>query len=86
MGTKPIEELLPKAGGSVYSLIRIASERALELSDGKKPLVDVELNTKLTTIALEEIKTGKVVIKSCADLLAKKEPEKEEEDNQQENK
>jgi len=63
MGYQPLEELLPKAGGSVYKLVRIASKRALQISDlGQLP--GALVNTKLATIALDEIREGKVVEKS----------------------
>lgn len=62
MAYQPLEELLPKAGGSVYRLVRMAAKRALELSDGKPQLVELGTD-KVTTIALEEIRQGKVEIK-----------------------
>ncbi len=61
MGHPPIEELLPKAGMSIYKLVRLASVRASELASGRKPLIDVPLNAKTATIALEEIRAGMVV-------------------------
>ena len=66
MGYQPLEELLPKAGGSVYKLVRIASKRALEISETGAKLINVPINTKLTTIALEEIRMAKVVEKDAA--------------------
>ena len=66
MGYQPLEELLPKAGGSVYKLVRIASKRALEISETGAKLINVPINTKLTTIALEEIHRAKVVEKDAA--------------------
>jgi len=76
MGYQPIEDLLPKAGGSVYKLVRLASDRAIELADGKKALVDLPLETKTATAALEEIREAKVVLKDVADEFA---PEPKEE-------
>ena len=67
MGYQPIEDLLPKAGGSVYRLSRMAANRALELSDGKPCLIAKPLSDKVTTMALEEIRSGKVVLKAVAD-------------------
>ncbi len=61
MEYKVLEDLLPKANMSVYGLVRMAAKRALEISDGKKCLVDVPLSEKATTKALEEIYEGKVV-------------------------
>ena len=66
MGYQPLEELLPKAGGSVYKLVRIASKRALEISETGGALRGVPANTKLTTIALDEIRAAKVVEKGSA--------------------
>lgn len=60
----PIEDLLPKAGGSVYALVRLAANRALELSEGKPPLIRNPRSDKATTIALEEILQGKIEAKN----------------------
>ena len=67
MGYRPLEALLPKANFSVYKLVRMASQRAMELADGKPKLVDVPAHTKTATIALEEIFAGKVFLKEAAD-------------------
>jgi len=64
MSYKPLEELLPRAGWSVYSLVRMAANRALEISEGKPSLIKGDPNAKPTTIALDEIHAGKVVLKS----------------------
>ena len=77
MGYQPIEELLPRAGGSVYRLVRMASNRALELSDGKPCLIDKPSSDKFTTMALEEIRKGKVMYKNVADILPVKEKSSE---------
>ena len=63
MGYQPLEELLPRAGMSVYRLSRMAAKRALELSEGKPKLLDNVNSDKVTTIALEEIMHGKVECK-----------------------
>ena len=55
----PVEELLTKIE-SRYKLVIIAARRAGELNDGGQRLVDISLKTKVSTIALEEIKEGKV--------------------------
>ena len=57
----PSEGLLDKTG-SIYKLCILASKRALELNDGAERLVKVDSN-KLSTIALEEIKQGKIKCK-----------------------
>lgn len=60
---QPLEELLKRSEHSVYRLVRMASQRALELSDGKPSLVPHVIDAKVTTIALEEIRLGKVEAK-----------------------
>jgi DNA-directed RNA polymerase omega subunit len=67
MAYQPLENLLPKASGSVYKLIRLASKRAGELADNKPNLIDAPASQKLTTVALREIGLGKVVLKACAE-------------------
>ncbi len=74
-----IEELLPKAGGSVYRLVRMASNRALELADGKKSLVDSLFGTKVTTTALDEIAQGAIVYKKSKNELVESVEEASEE-------
>lgn len=66
MGYQPLEDLLPKAGGSVYKLMRIASKRALEISETGAKMVEAPSNAKLTTVAFEEIRQGKVVEESVS--------------------
>ena len=68
MGKIPIEELLPRSNGSVYGLVIMASMRALELADGKPPLVEGLNTDKITSIALEEILKGKVECKEASDI------------------
>ncbi len=67
MGHPPIENLLPRAGGSVYKLSRLASKRAAQLAAGSGPLVACDVKTKTATIALEEIAKGMVVLKGTPD-------------------
>ena len=57
----PSEGFLDKTG-SVYKLCILASKRALELNEGAEKLVKVD-SGKLSTIALEEIKQGKIKYK-----------------------
>ncbi len=57
----PIEELIAKTG-SVYQLVNAAARRSAELTGGLLPLIPVK-NLKTTTIALEEIRQGKVSFK-----------------------
>jgi DNA-directed RNA polymerase subunit K/omega len=63
MAYQPLEELLPKAGNSVYRLVRLASMRATELAATGVKLVQVPADQKLATTALDEIRAGKVVEK-----------------------
>lgn len=55
------EELLDKTK-SVYKLVILASKRALELNSGSPKLVEID-SKRISTIALEEIRQGKVSIK-----------------------
>lgn len=66
MGYQPLENLLPKSDFSNYTLIRMAAQRAQELGNGRKAMVDVPLNQKLATTALEEIMAAKLVVPSVA--------------------
>ena len=70
MDYQSLENLLPKASGSVYKLVRLAASRALELSDGKRSLIPSTPTDALTTIALKEITLGRVVAKESSDQLA----------------
>lgn len=67
MGYPPIEELLPKSGYSIYKLVRMAANRAMELADGKPKLIETPSSDKAPTVALEEIRAGKVVLREVAD-------------------
>ena len=78
MQIQPIEELLPQAGNSIYRLVRIASLRALELADGRPPLIHKTNLDKITTIAIEEVRQKKVVDKDVADKFAQLKPGKVE--------
>ena len=56
-----VEELIERMGNS-YDLVVVAAERAKQLRDGARPLVDIESKNSLT-IALREIAEGKIVLK-----------------------
>lgn len=56
----PLERLIDKSSGSMFKLVLFASRRALELAEGAKHLVEVPKDTKVTTLALQEIADGKV--------------------------
>lgn len=60
MAYVPLEELLKNDKNSIYKLVVAASRRALELGAGSEKLVELKSNTKLTSIALKEIKENKI--------------------------
>ncbi len=62
MAQVPIEELLRQCR-SMYKLVGLASKRAKELADGASKLTEVE-SKKAATIALEEIRAGKVFLEA----------------------
>ncbi len=62
----PVEQLLPRAGNSIYTLVRMAANRAMELADGKPSLLEKVNSDKMATIALEEIRAGKVKVKDVS--------------------
>ncbi len=55
----PIEDLLRRTD-SIYKLVLLASQRAVEISEGSEKLVNVSPKLKSSTVALEEIREGKV--------------------------
>ena len=57
----PLEKLTKK-DGSLYKLILAAAARANELAQGAQPLIQTT-SKKVSTIALEEIASGKVSYK-----------------------
>jgi DNA-directed RNA polymerase subunit K/omega len=73
MPYQPLEELLPKAGQSVYRLVRLASMRATELATTGVKLVQVPSEQKLATTALDEIRAGKITEKGEDIFAAHKE-------------
>ena len=64
----PIDDML-KHCPSIYKLAVIAARRAKELAAGSPKLVDIDTK-KITTIALEEIRQGKVFYKLDGDERA----------------
>lgn len=62
MAYQPLEKLLPQAKGSIYKLILLASQRALELAEGSPKLVEYPTSDKPATIALDEISEAKINI------------------------
>ena len=59
----PIENLLKEGKQSTYKTVVLAFKRALELSNGSEKLIDASPNTKLTSIAISEIRDGKITYK-----------------------
>lgn len=55
-----LEKLLDKTDGSIYKLVILAYKRALEIAEGQPKLVNMNLGTKPSTVALQEIAEGKV--------------------------
>lgn len=62
MAFQSLEKLLPQANQSIYKLILMASQRALELAEGAHRLIEYPSSEKPATIALEEIAAGKVAL------------------------
>ena len=81
MKQAPIDELL-KQCSSIYKLVVIAAKRAKELSEGAQKLVESDLK-KVTSLALEEIRQGKVVCEA-QDHAEEKGPRKKERNKEKE--
>ena len=79
MGYQPLEKLLPQANYSIYKLVKLASKRAMELADGKPKLIEKPSSEKTATIALEEIRAGKVVLKGVKGFVPPPAKEKSKE-------
>ncbi len=58
MAYVPLEKMIDK-NPSLYKLVLLAAERANQLNQGSKPLVE-SASKKMSTIALREIYEGKV--------------------------
>jgi len=58
----PLEKLLRSKDASLFKLILTAAARANELAQGAQPLIRTS-SKKVSTIALEEIASGKVSYK-----------------------
>ena len=61
MADAEVDELLHRVG-SMYKLVILAVRRAKEIAEGAVPLAGAE-HKKVTSIALEEIRQGKVFYK-----------------------
>ncbi|MBN1871308.1 MAG: DNA-directed RNA polymerase subunit omega [Candidatus Omnitrophica bacterium] len=62
MSYVPMEDLL-KFVPSSYKLVILASQRAIELNEGKERLVNITPKAKNSTVALAEIREGKIAYK-----------------------
>jgi DNA-directed RNA polymerase omega subunit len=73
---QPVEELLPKAEGNVYTLSTIAFRRAHELANGSPKLVEAPASEKIATTTFREIREGKVVSTAYAEANAQDEKDR----------
>lgn len=62
MSYVPLEKLIDKSHGSMFKLCVFISRRALQLAEGAPKLIDAPVETKVTTLAMEEIAQGKVTM------------------------
>jgi DNA-directed RNA polymerase omega subunit len=58
----PLEKLIDKAEGNMYKLVHLVSRRALALADGASKLIEAPSELKVTTLAMMEISTGKIIM------------------------
>ena len=65
MAQVPLEELLARCP-SIYKLVVVAARRAKQLAEGAPKLVEGDFK-KITSIALEEIRQGKVTYTPAED-------------------
>lgn len=63
MGYEGREKLLGRSLGSIYKLVILASQRALEIAEGQPRLVEDPAGAKPSTVALHEIAEGKIEAK-----------------------
>jgi DNA-directed RNA polymerase omega subunit len=60
MPYQPLEKLLPKTKGSIFKLVILSSQRALELAEGMPAFVNNPNSDKPTVLSLDEIAQEKV--------------------------
>ena len=77
MAYVPLEDVL-KQGDSLYKLVLLAAKRALEVSQGAPPLVETS-SKQPGTVALEEIREGKISYRILAEAKDAKETKKKRE-------
>jgi len=63
MSYVPLEKLIDKSNGSLFKLVTLVSRRALELAEGAPRFIQVPQDTKVTTVAMQEVALGKLYIK-----------------------
>ena len=66
MSYVPIGPLLDKVSNA-YLLVLLASQRAMQLANGMPSLVDIPPKAKISAIALEEIRQGKISLKKISE-------------------
>lgn len=62
MSYVPLEFLIDKSNMSMFKLCVFVSRRALELAEGAPRLVDAPSDIKVTTLAMQEIAAGKIIM------------------------
>ena len=88
MARVTVEDCIEKTEGGVFSLIKLASQRARRIANGAETLLEDEENDKPTVLALREIaeghldnpefhKTESDIEKELAEELAKSEAEED---------
>ena len=55
-------QMLSESGAGVFTLVRLAQMRALEIQGGSPSLISKHVSDKPTIMALEEISQGKVTL------------------------
>ena len=60
----PLEKLLKASNGSIYKVAILAAKRAINLTDGEKPLIE-KPGEKVLDTALKEIRDGKIKVKKA---------------------
>jgi len=83
MPYQPIERLLPKANGSIYKLVIVASQRALELAEGMPTFIETRNSDKPTVLSLDEIAEEKVGMRITKEKPKPKQEEKPKEEKKE---
>lgn len=66
MAYVPLEKLSPKTDGSMFKLAILVARRALQLAEGAPRLINAPSDSKVTTVAMQEVAEGLVVLKPVA--------------------